>query len=152
MSNPEPFKINILNSRVSRLKQKLSLTDWPKPINGLGWEHGIPVPEVQKVAAYWENKYDWKTIETRLNDLPMFTMDVPINPIDSVKEKSKVEKQFGGKFDGETVNLHFLHQKSTNEDAVPLMFIHGCTYPYTHTFSLFPIANARQGQAPSTKA
>lgn len=57
----------------------------------------------------WETGYDWRSHEKALNDaLPMFTRDIDVD-------------EFG------TLNLHYVHARSTVANAIPLFYSHGCT-------------------------
>jgi hypothetical protein len=47
-------------------------------------------------------RFDWRKTETELNKLPHFTTEI----------------------DGQTI--HFIHVKSKEANATPLMLIHGC--------------------------
>src|SRR5262249_28801778 len=79
----------------------LGRTRWPDELSGVGWERGVPRGYLQDLAAYWANAYDWRKHEARLNELPQFVTTV----------------------DG--ANLHFLHVRSPESQATPLMLIHG---------------------------
>ncbi|MGH9186530.1 MAG: epoxide hydrolase N-terminal domain-containing protein, partial [Acidimicrobiales bacterium] len=66
-----------------------------------GWEYGVPVQFVKELAEYWRASYDWRTHEARLNELPQFTTTI----------------------DGQ--NIHFVHVRSPEPDAFPLILGHG---------------------------
>ena len=53
------------------------------------------------MVEYWRTKYDWRKHEARLNEYPQFTTTI----------------------DG--ANVHFLHVKSPEPDALPLILTHG---------------------------
>ena len=54
------------------------------------------------MVEYWRETYDWRQQETLLNTFPQFTTEI----------------------DGQTV--HFLHIRSPEPDALPLIVTHGC--------------------------
>ena len=56
---------------------------------------------VQELAHHWATKYDWRKHEAYLNNFPQFKLLV--NGID----------------------LHFVHLRSSDPDAVPLLLSHG---------------------------
>jgi pimeloyl-ACP methyl ester carboxylesterase len=62
---------------------------------------GVQLATIQELARYWENEYDWRRCEARLNALPQFTTEI----------------------DG--LNIHFIHVKSRHENALPLIMTHG---------------------------
>lgn len=56
---------------------------------------------MKQLAEYWRTGYDWREHEARLNELPQFTTTI----------------------DGQ--NVHFLHVRSPEPDALPLILTHG---------------------------
>lgn len=107
MASPAPFTIAVPNDRLERLRAKLELTDFPDELDDTGWDYGAPLADVKRLTAYWEVEFDWKEQEADINKLPQFQTPV--------------------KVDGyEPLNIHFVHQKSGNSRAIPLLFVHGC--------------------------
>ncbi|WP_328370285.1 epoxide hydrolase [Streptomyces sp. NBC_00457] len=96
-----PFRIDIPQSQLDDLYDRLDRTRWPDELPGVGWEYGIPLDYVKELAHYWRHSYDWRVHETRLNSFPQFTTEI----------------------DGQ--NVHFLHVRSANPDALPLIATHG---------------------------
>ncbi|KAM0081974.1 hypothetical protein ACKRZS_005851 [Fusarium odoratissimum] len=105
MSTIKPYQINIPDSKIERLKQKLALTDFPAD-NSQSWERGAPVDDVKRLAKTWQTTFDWRAVEASLNKLPHFITSIAI-------------KGFGA------LNVHFIHKKSNKTDAIPLLFLHG---------------------------
>lgn len=101
MSEIQPFKIDIPQSDVDDLKQRLAHTRWPDAETVDDWSQGIPLSYLQEVCAYWEKEYDWRDREARLNRFP----------------------QFKTKIDG--LDIHFIHVRSPEPNAVPLIMTHG---------------------------
>src|SRR5206468_9162786 len=66
-----------------------------------GWEYGVPVAYVRELVEHWRTGYDWRAWEARLNEIPQFTTTI----------------------DGQ--NVHFLHVRSPEPDATPLILTHG---------------------------
>jgi len=105
-----PFTINVPQESIDRLKQKLVLTTFPDELEDAGWEYGVPLADMQRMIARWKDGYDWKPHEAALNEeLPQFTRDI--------------EVEGHG-----TLNIHYVHKKSEVVDAIPLLFVHGCTF------------------------
>jgi len=109
MSNEQLFQITIADDALAALKAKLELTTFPDELEDAGWEYGAPLADVQRLVARWKKGYDWRKYEAELNRLPMFTRDIEIDG-------------FG------TLNIHYVHQKSAVLEAIPLLFIHGCSF------------------------
>lgn len=106
MAPIEPYKINISDDRLSRLKQKLALADFPDELEDAAWDYGSPLADIKKLTAYWKDSFDWRKAESKLNELPHFTTDIDVDG-------------FG------TFKVHFVRQKSSVEGAIPLLFVHG---------------------------
>ena len=66
-----------------------------------GWDTGVPVSYLKELVTYWDRAYDWRAAEAELNQLPQFTTEI----------------------DGTTI--HFLHVRSPEPDAQPLILTHG---------------------------
>lgn len=108
MADIKPYTIAIEDSRISDLKQRLSLAKFPDELDGAGWEMGSSLADVKRLAAHWESAYDWRAAERDLNSqLPHFVTDI----------------QCDGGF--EPLAIHFVHVKSGDPNAVPLLFFHG---------------------------
>jgi microsomal epoxide hydrolase len=96
-----PFRIDIPQADVDDLRDRLARTRWPDQLPGVGWDYGIPLDYVQELAEYWRTGYDWRAHERQLNEFPQFTTAI----------------------DGQ--NVHFLHVRSPEPDALPLIITHG---------------------------
>ena len=96
-----PFRIAISQEAVDDLKARLAHTRWPNPSPGEGWSRGVPTDYLKGLVDYWQTGYDWRAHEARLNEHPQFTTTI----------------------DGQTI--HFLHVRSPEPGALPLMLIHG---------------------------
>ncbi|MGV9821185.1 epoxide hydrolase family protein [Nocardia xishanensis] len=103
MSNNEirPFRIDISQADLDDLRDRVARTRWIDEIPAAGWERGVPTSYLRDLASYWAEKFDWRAIESGLNAHPQFTTTI----------------------DGQ--NLHFLHIRSQQAEAVPLLLIHG---------------------------
>jgi epoxide hydrolase len=98
-----PFRIDVLEADLDDLRDRLARTRWPDELPGVGWSRGVPLGYLKDLAGYWRDGYDWRGHEARLNQLPQFTTVVDGQPI------------------------HFLHVRSPEPDALPLIVTHG--YP-----------------------
>ena len=103
MTEIRPFSIDIPQADLDDLRDRLGRTRWPagQPGAGQGWQRGVPQDYLEGLAAYWRDGYDWRAQEAKLNELP----------------------QFRTTFDGQDV--HFVHARSPEPDALPLLLIHG---------------------------
>lgn len=100
-----PFRIEISDEQIEDLHRRLDAALWPDQLSGTGFAHGVPVGTVRALAERWRNAYDWRTSEAELNSYPQFVIEI----------------------DGQ--RLHFLHVRSPEPDALPLVLVHGwpCT-------------------------
>jgi hypothetical protein len=103
---PEPFQISIPQSKIDNLNTKLSIAEFPDELEASGWDLGVPLADIKRLTRAWE-KWDWRQAEERLNKLPQY--HTPIK-VDSFEE----------------LDIHFVWQKSRVENAIPLLFVHGC--------------------------
>jgi pimeloyl-ACP methyl ester carboxylesterase len=108
MTDPEstahevrPFRIDIPQAELDDLADRLTRTRWPDELGGVGWDYGVPSSYVRQLADRWRTSYDWRAWENRLNGYPQFTTTI----------------------DGQ--NIHFLHVRSSEDGAFPLILTHG---------------------------
>jgi hypothetical protein len=106
---PKPFTLSVPDAALNDLRDRLQLTRFPNEISGFERRRGPPLEDLTRLVARWKDGYDWRRREAEINKLPMFT-----RPIETT--------EFG------TLDIHFVHQKSAVEGAIPLLFVHGCTY------------------------
>jgi pimeloyl-ACP methyl ester carboxylesterase len=96
-----PFDIPTDPAAIDDLRARLALTRWPEPATVPDHVQGIPLDEVQRVAEYWATEYDWPARVRRLSEHPHFRTEI----------------------DG--LGLHFVHARSPEPDAMPLILTHG---------------------------
>ena len=101
MSDIRPFTIDIAEEQLDDLSRRLSGTRWPERELVDDWSQGIPLAYTREVAGYWADGYDWRAREALLNRFDQFVTEI----------------------DG--VDIHFVHQRSSNPDAFPLLITHG---------------------------
>lgn len=96
-----PFTIDIPEADLEDLRRRIATTRWPDELAGAGWYLGIPRDYLRELAEYWRTSYDWRAQERRINEFPQFTTVI----------------------DGQ--RIHFLHVRSPEPDALPLLMTHG---------------------------
>jgi pimeloyl-ACP methyl ester carboxylesterase len=104
MTTPEeirPFRIDIPQRDLDDLAERLAAARWPNEVTGAGTGYGMPLGTVRRLAEHWRTGYDWRAHEARLNEIPQYTTTI----------------------DGQ--NIHFLHVRSAEPGAVPLLLLHG---------------------------
>lgn len=100
-SEIRPFRIDIPQADLDDLADRLARTRWTDELPGVGWTYGAPTSYLRGLAEYWRTSYDWRAHEAALNAFPQFTTTI----------------------DGQDV--HFLHVRSPEPDALPLILTHG---------------------------
>jgi epoxide hydrolase len=96
-----PFKVHVPDRVLVDLRRRLAEANWPDQLPGTTWEYGVDIKKVRELADYWQNGYDWRAQEAKINQLDQFVTEI----------------------DGQ--QIYFIHQRSSNSDAIPLMLIHG---------------------------
>lgn len=95
------YTVQVPKEDLDDLESRLRLVRWPDELDGAGWDYGVPRSYVQELVEYWRDGYDWRAHEARLNEHPQFVTEI----------------------DGQ--RIHFLHVRSAEPDALPLICTHG---------------------------
>jgi len=62
-----PFELAVPESVLDDLGNRLRSTRWPEAETAEGWLQGIPLAYLREVCDYWAEEYDWRLVESRLN-------------------------------------------------------------------------------------
>ena len=101
MTDITPFVISISDEQISDLKNRIATTRWPDAETTSGWNQGVPLAYVKELVQYWGEQYDQQRLANRLNAFDNFKTNL-----------------LG-------LNIHFMHIKSSNPNARPLLLTHG---------------------------
>lgn len=96
-----PFEFRATDEQLQDLKRRVAATRWPDKETVDDDSQGVQLATMRKLADYWANEYDWRRCEARLNSFPNFLTRI----------------------DG--LDIHFIHVKSKNENALPILVTHG---------------------------
>ncbi|WP_321948112.1 epoxide hydrolase [Paraburkholderia sp. J10-1] len=96
-----PFHVSIPESNLNELRRRINATKWPERETVTDDSQGVQLATIQALARYWGTDYDWRKVEARLNAVPQFVTEI----------------------DG--LDIHFIHVRSTHENALPLIVTHG---------------------------
>jgi pimeloyl-ACP methyl ester carboxylesterase len=96
-----PFHIDVSEAALEDLFRRVAATRWPTEELVDDRSQGVQLATMRELANYWTTSYDWRTCETRLNALPQFKTEI----------------------DG--IDIHFIHVRSSHENALPLIITHG---------------------------
>jgi len=121
-----PFKVHVPDSVLIDLRRRLAETKWPDQLPGTSWEYGADIKKVRELAHYWQNGYDWRAQEARINRFEQFTTEI----------------------DGQ--RIYFIHQRSPRADAIPLLLIHGWPGSILEFLALIdPLTHPKDSQSPA---
>jgi len=96
-----PYVVQIPQHDLDDLATRLQRVRWPDELEGTGWGYGVPRTYVEQLLEYWRDGYEWRAHEARLNEHAQFVTEI----------------------DGQ--RIHFLHVRSAEPNALPLICTHG---------------------------
>jgi microsomal epoxide hydrolase len=97
----QPFQLSVPEAQLDDLRDRLGRTRWPDRETVTDTSQGPPLQKIQALAAYWRDNYDWRRCEAKLNGFGQHRTSI----------------------DG--LGIHFLHIRSPEPDALPLVLTHG---------------------------
>ncbi|KAF8265859.1 epoxide hydrolase [Lactarius quietus] len=130
MASEQPFKIAVSDDALALLKRKLQDTRLPDEINTAGWDYGAPLGDIRRLVSRWMDGYDWRTHERELNAFSMFTRSIAV-------------KGFA------ELSVHYVHQRSTVEGAIPLLFVHGWPGSFLEVTKVLPLLTTGSADHPA---
>jgi microsomal epoxide hydrolase len=95
------YRIDVPESVLDDLRDRLAKTRWAEPLPGEPWKRGASVAYIRELCEYWRTSYDWRKHESALNAYPQFMREI----------------------DG--VDFHFWHVRGKGSSPMPLMLVHG---------------------------
>src|SRR5262245_49899751 len=110
-----PFRIAVPQSDLDDLTDRLARARWTRQLPGQGWERGVPVDYLRELAEYWRTEFDWRAQEAALNEFPQFLTEI----------------------DG--LDVHFLHVRSEDTHALPLILTHGWPNSFVEFSKTIPL-------------
>jgi len=111
----EPFKINVEESVLIDLKQRLANTRWPGEITDSSWQYGTNLAYVKELCDYWLNEFDWRAQEQRINSFSNFVASVS------------------------GLNVHFIYEKGKGPNSIPLIITHGWPSTFAEMVDIIPM-------------
>jgi epoxide hydrolase len=96
-----PFSIHVPDQVLRDLKARLARVRFPDELEGAGWDYGMNLGYLKELVAYWRDSFDWRAQERRLNQFTQYKTTI----------------------DG--LDIHFIHQRSNNPNALPLLLLNG---------------------------
>jgi pimeloyl-ACP methyl ester carboxylesterase len=96
-----PFHKTFPASDITELHRRINATRWPDRETVTDASQGVQLATTQKLARYWGTDYDWSKCQAKLDATPQFMTNI----------------------DG--LDIHFIHVKSKNANALPVIITHG---------------------------
>jgi epoxide hydrolase len=96
-----PFTYHAPESALDDLRQRLAQARWPEREPVGDWSQGVPLARLRALVEYWRTEYDWRRCEATLNGFAQYRTEI----------------------DG--LDIHFLHVRSPQADALPILITHG---------------------------
>jgi len=95
------FEIDISESQITDLQDRLVRSRVPDQLENVSWEYGMDRSYLIELVDYWQNNFDWKLQQDNLNQFDQYKTEI------------------------EGLDIHFIHQKSDQANAIPLLLVHG---------------------------
>ncbi|HEY4111883.1 epoxide hydrolase family protein [Puia sp.] len=95
------FPIHFPKEAIADLRRRVAATKWPGQETVTDATQGVQLKTMRELAKYWQTDYDWYKCEAKLKALPQFVTTI----------------------DG--VDIHFIHVRSKNPNALPMIITHG---------------------------
>jgi pimeloyl-ACP methyl ester carboxylesterase len=100
-SEIRPFHVHFSDEALADLRRRVGATKWPTKELVTDATQGVQLATVRALAHYWMTDYNWRKCEAKLNAVPQFITNI----------------------DG--VDIHFIHVRSKNPNALPIIITHG---------------------------
>ena len=97
----KPFKVNISDQIIKDIYEKVKKYPWHEMPDDGGWAYGTNLTYMKEISKYWIDKFDWKSVEEKINKFQNFKSNV----------------------DG--IDIHFIQKKGSGSNPLPLLLIHG---------------------------
>lgn len=86
-----PFRIKVPEAALVDLRRRLAETRWPERELVADQSQGVQLATMQALVRYWQQEYNWRKVEARLNALPQF-----VTTIDGVDISHGIWRARGG--------------------------------------------------------
>jgi pimeloyl-ACP methyl ester carboxylesterase len=111
----KPFRVHVAEDALADLGRRIAATRFPPPSPGEAWSDGTSEAYLRELLAYWRDGFDWRAQEERINALSHFQSEA----------------------DGR--KLHFVHARSAEPDALPLLLTHGWPGSFWEFHRIIPL-------------
>ncbi|BBX24733.1 epoxide hydrolase [Mycolicibacter terrae] len=119
MTHPEPLLLAVDDAELDDLRRRLAGARWPTEIDGANWDYGTDQGFLKSVVDHWLHHYDWRRVESEVNAVGSFVTEAA----------------------GQRV--HFLHARSEDSNAIPLVLTHGWPGSIVEFLDVIPLLRRR---------
>lgn len=114
-NNPDKFLLKVEHKVLDDLRHRLQHVRWPQTVAADGWDTGTDAGYLRQLVDYWANDYDWPRQQQWLNSFNHCRSTV----------------------DG--LAIHYIHQRSDDNNAIPLLLLHGWPGSFVQMLKLLPL-------------
>jgi len=97
----KPFKLNVSDSILKEIYNKVKHYPWHEMPNDKGWAYGTNLEYMKEISNYWITEFNWQKHEGEINKFSNFKTDI----------------------DG--IEIHFIQEKGSSSKSTPLLLMHG---------------------------
>ena len=113
--NPDKIVIRAEQTALDDLHYRLRHTRWPDEYANEAWAYGTNRAYLQELVRYWVEDFDWRGQEAWLNSCDHYKTTI----------------------DG--LGIHYVHRRSTDSKALPVLLLHGWPGSFAQMFKLVPL-------------
>lgn len=111
----QAFQVHIPQQVLDDLRERLARTRWADEVVGVGWDYGTNQGYLRGLVDYWQNGFDWRAQEAKLNQFAHFRATI----------------------DG--VGIHFIHERGKGPNPLPIVLTHGWPDSFYRMLKLIPL-------------
>ncbi|MBI1942756.1 MAG: epoxide hydrolase [Betaproteobacteria bacterium] len=111
----QPFRLQVAESALADLRERLARTRWPDEPPLEPWSTGASLSYLQDLLRYWQSSFDWRAWEAKLNAFEQYK--VPMRGID----------------------LHYILAPGRGPRPMPLLLAHGWPGSVFEFLKLIPL-------------
>jgi len=101
MTSIHPFRIDVPDETLDRIRTRVAEYPWHEMPDDGGWAYGTNLDYMKEFCAYWVNEFDWRKHEAQINRFSHYMAEV----------------------DG--IDLHFIREPGSGPAPLPLIISHG---------------------------
>lgn len=113
--HPDSIRLQVDEATLDDLQYRLRRTRWPRTVATDAWDLGTSIDYLRELTLYWADCYDWRRQEQWLNGFNHYRSLV----------------------DG--LAIHYVHQRSSDANAIPLLLLHGWPGSFVQMLKLAPL-------------